>query len=103
MRKTRQSEWVKRVELLLVFSRGAKSRMSILATLRDEPKNCNQIANETGLGWWTVQKHLMCLHGENFVLWVNFGKIKFYDLTAEGEEAFNLCLEKQKKRSSKVG
>lgn len=96
MQNMRQGEWLKRVELLLLFSRGAKSRMNILVTLSGAPKNCNQIANKTGLGWWTVQKHLTCLQRENFVICVIFGRIKFYNQTTQGQEALKLCLEKQK-------
>jgi predicted transcriptional regulator len=95
MHEVSHDEVEKRTELLLMFSRGAKSRISILETLCRKPKNCNQIAKETGLDWWTVQKHLQRLLSEKLVKSVGFGQIKFYDMTLKGEAALRLCLEKQ--------
>jgi predicted transcriptional regulator len=95
MHEKSRGEREKRARLLLLFSRGAKSRRSILETLCIKPKNCNQIARETGLGWWTVQKHLQRMMSEKLVKSVDFGQIKFYDMTSEGEEALRLSLEQQ--------
>jgi predicted transcriptional regulator len=96
MQRMGQSEGSKRAELLLLFSRGAKSRLCILNTLVNKPKNCNQIAKEIGLGWWTVQKHLKRMETEKFVMCEDFGQMKFYSLTSRGVAALSLCL-KQKK------
>jgi predicted transcriptional regulator len=75
------------VLLLLHISRGAKSRRTILKKLLLKPKNCNQIANEIGFEWWTVQKHLQRLMKENLVKNIDFGRIKFYRITRKGENA----------------
>jgi len=93
MRRIRQNGGYKRIELLLLFSKGAKSRLNILSTLRQRPKNCNEIAKELDFGWWTVQKHLKRMQRENLVKCEDFGRIKFYVLTTKGEEALTLCLE----------
>lgn len=76
-----------RIQLLLILSRGAKSRRNILKTLLFKPKNCNQIAEELELDWWTVQKHLQFLMSENLIKSLDFGRRKLYKLTPKGREA----------------
>jgi DNA-binding MarR family transcriptional regulator len=88
-----QSE-LKKAQLLLTFSRGVKSRRSILETLMVRPKNCNQIAEEVELDWWSVQKHLQRLVSEKLVESFNIGQIKFYSVTNKGEEALRCCSQK---------
>ena len=95
MNRENQSD-LKKAQLLLTFSRGAKSRRSILETVLVRPKNCNQISKETGLDWWTVQKHLQRLLNENLVKTLDFGQIKFYDITYIGKNALKLCLDKKR-------
>jgi predicted transcriptional regulator len=73
--------------VLLSLSRGADSRKTIMTKLLFKPKNCNQIAREAKLDWWTVQKHLNILMRKNMVRRLEFGRIKFYKLTPEGEKA----------------
>jgi predicted transcriptional regulator len=82
---------LKNAQLLLTFSRGAKSRRNILQELLLRPKNCNQIANGTKLDWWTVQKHLQHLISYNLVECLNFGQIKFYSITVKGKETLISC------------
>ncbi|MBN2261105.1 MAG: winged helix-turn-helix transcriptional regulator [Clostridiales bacterium] len=72
---------------LLYLSRGAESRRNILNKLIPRPKNCNELAIEAGLGWWTVQNHLKLLKKEELVRNIDFGRIKFYQLTHKGEKA----------------
>jgi predicted transcriptional regulator len=73
--------------VLLSLSRGAESRRKILTMLSLGPQNCNQIANELDLDWWSVQKHLNLLLKANLVKSIGFGRIRFYKLTANGEDA----------------
>ena len=70
--------------VLLIFSKGAKSRKKILGELHISPKNCNQLAQLTGLGWWTVKKHLIQLHKENLISESPFGNSKYFVLTCTG-------------------
>ncbi len=72
--------------ILLVFSKGAKTRRQILETLLRGPKNCHQIAKELKLDWWTVQKHLKKLKEANLIKQVKLGRIIFYKSTYEGEK-----------------
>lgn len=95
MSEINQVDMEKRTQLLLTFSRGAKSRRNILEILLLRPRNCNQIAKGTKLDWWTVQKHLQRLLSDNLVKCLNFGQIKFYTVTAKGEEALRYCSQKQ--------
>lgn len=74
------------IELLLTFSRGAKSRKKVLKALISRPKNCNQIRREVKLEWWTVQKHLQILMKANLIKHVDLGNIKFYKLTKNAKE-----------------
>jgi predicted transcriptional regulator len=77
------------VFILLSLSRGAKSRTKILFALLPYPKNCNQIAREVELDWWTIQKHLRYLTDEKLIESYNFGKCKFYELTIKGQRALD--------------
>lgn len=83
--------------VLLTLSRGAESRKRILIALLSNPKNCNQLTKELGLDWWTVRKHIQFLLKENMVIGLDFGRIKYYKLTAKGEE---LIREIQKKANN---
>lgn len=85
------------LQVLLRFSRGAESRITILATLLLKPKNCNQIAKESKLEWWSVQRHLKVLMKENLVRSVEFGRIRFYKLTSKGEKALMDILSNSKR------
>jgi predicted transcriptional regulator len=96
MREVNRGYKEKIVQVLLVFSRGAKSRRCIMASLLFKPKNCNQIAEELGVDWWSVQKHLQRLLGEKLVERFDVGQIKFYTVSAKGEEALR-SLSKNKK------
>jgi len=86
MNKPEKGSYETAVLVLLSLSRGAESRKRILVTLLTEPKNCNQIAKEVGLDWWTVQKHLRSLLKENIIKSSAFGNSKFYKLSSMGEE-----------------
>ena len=75
--------------LLLVFSTGAKTRRRILVALLSRLRNCNQIASELKLDWWTVAKHLEHLEQAKLIKCVNIGRIRFYKATSKGESACN--------------
>lgn len=78
------------VNILLNVSKGAKTRRKRLKTLQYSVKNCNQIANEIGVDWWTVQKHLKRLEKAGLVKNVNLGRIQFYKMTLKGESFFGI-------------
>ncbi|MEM4244385.1 MAG: helix-turn-helix domain-containing protein [Candidatus Bathyarchaeia archaeon] len=99
MNKSEIYEHANKVLLLLKFSKGAKSRKIILKSLCLKPKNCNQIAKESKLEWWTVQKHLEVLMKENLIISVRFGRIKFYKITPKGEKALTEIFSSQKPTS----
>lgn len=82
--------------ILLSLSKGASSRKKILRHLILKPKNCNQLANDCELEWWSVQKHLKILLREQFIKSTPFGNIKFYKLTSRGKNALNNMLESTK-------
>jgi predicted ArsR family transcriptional regulator len=79
------------VGLLLVLSKGAATRKKILEKLLFKPRNCNQVAVELGLDWWTVQKHLELLAKEALVRSLNLGRMKFYKITRKGELALKFA------------
>lgn len=84
----------KKTSLLLLFSRGAKTRERILLTLKYGQKNCNQIRGELGVDWWTVQKHLKQLKAANLVEDVSLGRILYYKITEKGENAMRFVCSK---------
>ena len=75
--------------LLLFFSMGAKTRRRVLVALVSRLLNCNQIASELKLDWWTVAKHLGRLEQAKLIKCVNIGRIRFYKATSKGESACN--------------
>ncbi|MEM2081126.1 MAG: winged helix-turn-helix domain-containing protein [Candidatus Bathyarchaeia archaeon] len=83
-------------EILLCFSRGAESRRKILEALRYRPKNCNQIAQDVKLDWWTAQRHLRLLLREHMVESTLFGNSKYYRLTQAGKEVIRAILSNNK-------
>lgn len=82
---------IEKIQVLLIFSRGSKSRRKIMDVLGHNPKNCNQIAKETRLDWWTVQKHIQQLLREKLVKKLSFGQRTFYSITDEGKQATIIC------------
>ena len=75
-----------RIQILLMLSRGAKSRRNIMKSLLCQPKNCSQIARDVKLDWWTVQRHLQLLMKERMVKNSSFGNLKYYRLSHNGKE-----------------
>jgi predicted transcriptional regulator len=73
------------VHLLLSISKGAKTRKEILKILQYYMRNCNQIANEIGVNWWTVQKHLQRLEKAGLIIGLSLGRIRFYKISLKGE------------------
>lgn len=65
------------VEILLCFSKGAKTRRKILKSLQYRPKNCHQIAKELNLDWSSVQKHLRHLKKANLVKGLKLEELSF--------------------------
>ena len=77
-------------QLLLSLTRGSKSRKNILKVLLYSPRNCNQLADKLELDWWTIQKHLQRLLRRKMIKSLNFGRIKYYIITSQGEEAIKM-------------
>lgn len=75
----------KETSMLLLFSKGAKTRERILWTLQHAQKNCNQIRKELRIDWWSVQKHLTRLQNAGLVEDVSLGRILYYKITSKGE------------------
>jgi predicted ArsR family transcriptional regulator len=71
--------------VLLIVSRGAKTRRRILQTLKSGLMNCNQIAEQLNIDWWTVQKHLQRLEKAELIKNVTLGRIRFYKTTSKGQ------------------
>jgi DNA-binding transcriptional ArsR family regulator len=60
-------------------SRGGRNRLRILRVLEERPMNTNQLANELGLNYRTVQHHLEVLE-ENTIVTTeggNYGTVYF--------------------------
>jgi len=55
--------------LFYVFagSRGGENRIRIISALQNSPRNTNQLANDLGLDYRTVQHHLEVLEKNNLV------------------------------------
>lgn len=74
------------VAILIFHSRGARMRRRILKVLESIPRNCNQIAEELEVDWWTVQKHLKKLLEAGLIREINLGRQRFYKMTPRGEQ-----------------
>jgi predicted transcriptional regulator len=88
--------------VLLSLSKGAESRKRILRALLLKPKNCNQIADELDLDWFSVQKHLRILVEKKIITSFDFGHIRFYNLTRLGEKVFNDNMNTSEKQGRKI-
>lgn len=76
--------------ILLSSSKGAQSRKRITKVLLERPQNCNQIAKQVNLEWWTVQKHLAILTDENILICYSIGKVKYYKVNQIHEKIINI-------------
>ncbi len=58
-----------RLLLWFVFagSRGGLNRLRIISTLKDQPMNTNQLANELGLDYKAIQHHINVLKKNNLI------------------------------------
>jgi len=90
MSNRKQKEIDNEVEILLCFSKGAETRKRILKSLQYRQKNCNQIAKELGLDWWSVQKHLQRLKKVNLMLSLKIGRIEFYKMSSKCKAALEV-------------
>ena len=92
MRDIKNDDYEPEALILLTFSKGANSRKMILTKILFAPKNCNQLAIESKLEWWTVQKHIQLLMKKNIIESVKFGHITFYKLTLKGKKILTYVL-----------
>lgn len=49
-------------------SRGGLNRLRIISTLKKQPKNTNQLANELGLDYKAIQHHINVLVKNNLIV-----------------------------------
>jgi len=49
-------------------SRGGLNRLRIISTLKKQPKNTNQLANELGLDYKAIQHHINVLVKNNLII-----------------------------------
>lgn len=88
--------------LFYVFagSRGGDSRIKIIESLKNTPKNANQLANELSLNYRAIQHHLEVLERNNLVTKVGdkYGANYFLSIFLETNiEAYNEIMSKSKK------
>ncbi|MFI5419694.1 MAG: winged helix-turn-helix domain-containing protein, partial [Nitrososphaerales archaeon] len=75
---------------LLVKMKGGPTRLKLLDAL-GSPKDRSQLAQELGMDWKAVDRHIQLLIKYNFIREdASFGAIKLYTLTAEGEKLLRL-------------
>ena len=72
--------------VLLLYTKGAKTRIKILKVIELKPKNCNQLSKELKLNWWTIQKHLQILLNVDIIECLEFGYFRLYRPTARGKQ-----------------
>jgi len=48
-------------------SRGGLNRLRIISTIKDQPMNTNQLANELGLDYKAIQHHINVLKKNNLI------------------------------------
>ena len=71
---------------LLVKMKGGPTRLKLLDAL-NTPKDRSQLAQELGMDWKAVDRHVQLLTKYNFIHEdASFGAIKLYALTVEGEK-----------------
>jgi hypothetical protein len=90
---------------LFVKMKGGKTRMRLLDAL-DVPKDRLQLAQELGLDWKGVDRHLMLMKKYGFVDdRVVYGKVRMYELTPIGVSLMKLLqeLSKEERRDDAPG
>ena len=77
-------------------------RNSLLLSLASGQKTINQISNETGINWKTVDNHLVYLTGKSLVREAfSSSYVRIYELTAFGKDYIRRNLGKNLRISDK--
>ena len=79
---------------LLIKMRGAPTRIKVLQSLLVSPKDRAQLAEELGLDWKAIDRHIDVLERYNIVKESStHGTAKFYELTPSGNMLLKLMEE----------
>ena len=91
---------------LFAGSAGAKTRGAVLAAIRDEPRNAQQLSEALGLDYTTVRHHLKVMEQNRILVTEgdSYGKMYFVSEAMEAHWPSLLdVLEKAKRRERRVG
>ncbi|MFB6076121.1 MAG: ArsR/SmtB family transcription factor [Candidatus Aenigmatarchaeota archaeon] len=75
---------------LIAGTRGGKNRLRIIDTLKEEPMNANQLAEELNLDYKTIQHHLKLLKENNIITTVGEGYGQNYFLSDKMKDNMNV-------------
>ena len=85
---------------LLVKMKGGPTRVKLLNSLA-APKDRSQLAQEMGMDWKAVDRHVQLLLRYSFIKEEQaYGQVKLYTLTAEGERLLHLIQEMVKEEAT---
>ncbi|MBI1829535.1 MAG: winged helix-turn-helix transcriptional regulator [Thaumarchaeota archaeon] len=92
--------------LFYVFagSRGGENRIKIISALQNSPRNTNQLANDLGLDYRTIQHHLEVLEKNNLItrMGEKYGATYFLSTFFESNlEIYNEIMSKLHKNNGK--
>ena len=92
---------------LIAGTRGGVTRAKIIETLRENPQNANQLANNLKMDYRTIRHHLKLLKKNRMITSAGEGYANTYFLSTELEENYGLFEEivnklwKKQKREKK--
>jgi DNA-binding transcriptional ArsR family regulator len=92
---------------LIAGTRGGVTRAKIIETLRENPQNANQLANNLKMDYRTIRHHLKLLEKNRMITSAGEGYANTYFLSTELEENYGLFEEivnklwKKQKREKK--
>jgi predicted transcriptional regulator len=91
---------VSKTDLMAKKRRFGELRDIILKNLRGGKKTVNQISQETGINWKTVDNHLVYLVGREMAIIVYSSPyVKIFELSGSGKEYLEVRKEKKVKKS----
>lgn len=78
-------------KILFQQSRGRKTRIKILNSLKTKPMNCHQLSQQLKLSWKSIKYHLKLLHQTGCIEVVKlFKKHLYYNITEIGRNQLNM-------------
>jgi len=75
---------------LIAGTKGGRTRATLIAALRERPRNANQLANELKLDYKTIKHHLGVLGSNGIISSVGNGYGTTYFLSPELEENYQM-------------